>query len=94
MASARARRRFSRAGRIAVRSSQQRASARHPPPPFLETKKQFRPLPKMRRIFHSGEVLHETGFAEHERYGTARDCPWRLPVSDFALKWVGCGLAD
>ena len=32
-----------------------RAGAKTPHPPFLETKNQLRPLPKMRRIFHSGE---------------------------------------
>jgi hypothetical protein len=44
------------------------ARAGTPHPPFLENKKQFKPLPKMRRIFHSG-VLRETGFAERERDG-------------------------
>jgi hypothetical protein len=28
--------------------------AKRPPTPLLKTKKRFKPLPKMRRIFHSG----------------------------------------
>ena len=47
-----------------------RSGRAHPPPPFLETKNQLRPLPKMRAFFHSGEVLR-CNAVHKELYGTA-----------------------
>jgi hypothetical protein len=48
---------LSRAGQIAVRSARSARASAHHPPPFFGNQKKFRPLPKMRHIFHSGEDL-------------------------------------
>ena len=45
-----------------MRAEQRESGRADPPPPFFGNQNSLRPLPKMRRIFHSGEALRETGF--------------------------------
>ena len=62
------------------------SEAQAPHPPFLEIKKQFRPLPKMRAFFHSGEVFRETRLRAAQRVGSSDK--WGYVEIELGPLWI------